>query len=124
MGKDTAPSTIPADRLAIYDRLVSTQAGVERKGVTVPYTSINGHMFSFLTPTGSLALRLGPADRETFRTRHGAHLHEAHGTVMKEYVAVPDALFADTDALAPSFAASLAYVSGLKPKPTTRRKAG
>lgn len=122
MGRSTPTSTIPTDRLALYDRLLATQAGVERKGVTVPYTSINGHMFSFLTPTGSLALRLAATDREAFRARHGAHLHEAHGTVMKEYVAVPDDLFVDTDALAPSFAASLAYVSSLKPKPTTRRK--
>jgi hypothetical protein len=40
---------------------------------------------------------------------------------MKEYVAVPDALFADLDAMAPWFAAGRSYVAGLRPKPTTRR---
>ena len=113
-------STIPADRLALYDRVVATLPGVERKGVTVPYTSVNGHMFSFLTPAGSLALRLGADDRATFLERHQTTLHEAHGTVMKEYVSVPDVLFADSDAMAPYLAASHAYVSGLKPKPTRR----
>ncbi|HEY7525197.1 MAG TPA: hypothetical protein VH720_16265 [Candidatus Limnocylindrales bacterium] len=114
-------STIPPERLALYERLVATQEGVERKGASVPYTSVNGHMFSFLTPTGSLALRLGSADRAAFLARHETRLHEAHGTVMKEYVAVPDALFADLDAMAPWFAAGRSYVAGLRPKPTTRR---
>ena len=112
--------TIPADRLALYDRLVATLPGVERKGVTVPYTSINGHMFSFLTPAGSLALRLSPDDRATFLERHSTTLHEAHGTVMKEYVSVPDDLFADTAAMTPYLVASHAYAAGLKPKPTRR----
>jgi len=113
-------STIPVDRLALYDRLVATLPGVERKGVTVPYTSVNGHMFSFLTPAGSLALRLGADDRATFLERHRSTLHEAHGTVMKEYISVPDGLFADTAAMTPYLAASYAYVTGLKPKPTRR----
>ena len=117
---NTPPSTIPAERLALYDRLVATLPGVERKGVTVPYTSANGNMFSFLTPRGGLALRLGPDERTAFLERHATTLHEAHGTVMKEYVSVPDDLFADTAAMAPYLAASHAYVAGLKPKPTRR----
>jgi len=52
---------MPADRLELYERLVATQPSVERKGATMPYTSLNGHMFSFLTETGKLALRL-PAE--------------------------------------------------------------
>ena len=71
--------TIPAERLALYERLVDTLPGVERKGATVPYTSVNGHMFSFLTPTGGLALRLPAADREAFLERYATTLHEAHG---------------------------------------------
>jgi hypothetical protein len=118
-GKPPA-STVPPERLELYDRLVATLPGVERKGVTVPYTSVNGHMFSFLTPTGSLALRLGPDDRTAFLERHRTTLHEAHGTVMKEYVAVPDELFADTAAMSPYLAASHAHVASLKPKPTRR----
>ena len=116
------PSPIPPDRLAWYDRLIATQPGVDRKGVRVPYTSVNGHMTSFLTPAGSLALRLAKEDRVAFMERIGTRLHEAHGTVMQEYVSVPDDLFADTQRLAPYFAAGYAYVARLKPKPTTRPK--
>ena len=48
----------PPDRLELYELLVATLPGVERKGATVPYTSVNGHMFSYLSKTGKLALRL------------------------------------------------------------------
>ncbi len=101
-----------------YERLVATIPGVERKGVTVPYTSLNGHMFSFVAEDGSVVLRLGADDRSAFMERYGAGLHEAHGTVMREYVSVPDALADDTTSLAPWFERSRAYVGSLKPKAT------
>jgi len=114
-------SLIPPQRLAAYERVVATLPGVERKGATVPYTSVNGHMFSYLSATGTLALRLAPADREAFIERFRTGLHEAYGIVQKEYVTVPDEVLDDTPTLAPYLAASYAYVSALKPKPTTRR---
>jgi hypothetical protein len=103
-----------------YERVVATIAGVERKGVTLPYTSLNGHMFSFVAEDGTVALRLGADDRSAFMERYGAGLHEAHGSVMREYVSVPEALAEDTAALAPWFERSRAYVAGLKPKATKR----
>ena len=117
-------SPIPAERLAAYERAVATLPGVERKGATVPYTSVNGHMFSYLSPTGMLALRLAPADREAFIERFRTALHEAYGIVQKEYVTVPDEVLDDPSVLGPYLAASYDYVTALKPKPTTRRKAG
>ena len=105
-----------------YERLVATIPGVERKGVTLPYTSINGHMFSFVAENGTVALRLRADDRSLFIERYGASLHEAHDTVMREYVSVPDALADDTTSLAPWFERSRDYVAGLKPKATKRAR--
>lgn len=96
--------------------------GVERKGALLPYTSLDGHMFSFLGEDGVVALRLSAPDRATFIGRFSTTLHEAHGRSLKEYVSVPPSLLADTNALTPWFAASLTYVSGLKPKATTRSR--
>lgn len=42
-----------ADSLELYEKLVATNPGIERKGATVPYTSINGHMFSYLSKGGN-----------------------------------------------------------------------
>lgn len=111
---------IAAETLARYEVLVRTRPGLERKGRTMPYTSINGHMFSFLTPDGTLALRLPDPDRAAFLETYDADLVEQHGHVMKEYVAVPAALLGRIDELRAYFDLSFIYVSSLPPKKTTR----
>jgi len=118
-----ATSAAPSDPLASYDRLVATNPKVERKGDKVPYTSVNGNMFSYLSKEGKLELRLPPADREAFLKKYKAKLCQAYGKVQPEYVEVPDALLSSTGELKKYFDASYAYVSALKPKPTTKKKA-
>ncbi len=113
---------VPQDKLALYDKLVAGVSGVERKGNTTPYTSINGHMFSFMTKTGTLALRLADEERDAFLKRHKTVLCEQHGRVLKEYVEVPDALLKKTKVLQKAFEASLSYTRSLKPKPTKKKK--
>jgi hypothetical protein len=61
---------IPADKLELYEKLVATNPNVKRKGATVPYTSLNGHMFSYLSKTGTLALRLPTEAREAFLKKY------------------------------------------------------
>jgi hypothetical protein len=41
-----------ADPVALYEKLVATLPGVERKGDTIPYASVNGPRFSNLTRDG------------------------------------------------------------------------
>lgn len=38
----------PAEKIALYEKLLATIPGIERKGATMPYTSLNGNMFSFI----------------------------------------------------------------------------
>ena len=115
------PVPPPEREVALYEALIATHPAVERKGKSSPYTSINGNMFSILSADGVLGMRLGAADREGFVATFGTGLHEAHGAVMKEYVALPAELLAETEKLAPYLAKSYAYAKGLKPKPTTRK---
>jgi hypothetical protein len=110
------------DKLLFYEKLVATNNGVELKGATVPYTSMDGNMSSYLSIDGRLALRLPPADIEKFLKKYKAKLCEAYGVVQKEYVEVPDALLAKTTELKKYFDASVDYVSSLKPRPTTKKK--
>ncbi|HWY45931.1 MAG TPA: hypothetical protein VNX70_01020 [Bryobacteraceae bacterium] len=44
--------SLPSGKLELYEKLVATNPKVERKGATVPYTSLNGHMFSYLSKEG------------------------------------------------------------------------
>lgn len=118
--KSAAPSA-PLEAVAAFDRLLAALPEVERKGATMPYTSVNGNMFSYLDASGSMAMRLGPADREAFIDRFGTTLHHAYGIVQKEYVTVPSTVLAGTNELLPWFRKSLAYARTLKSKPMTRR---
>src|SRR5580700_5334362 len=117
-----AAAAAPLDKLALYEKLVATNPKVERKGATVPYTSLNGHMFSYLSKEGKLALRLPPEDREAFLQKYKARLCEAYGRVQPEYVEVPDSLLASTRELKKFFDSSYEYVSSLKAKPITKKK--
>jgi len=110
--------------LALYEKLVATNSAVERKGDTMPYTSLSGNMQSVLHKDGTVALRLAPADNEAFRAKYRTgHPHD-YGVVQTDYVVVPDALLAKTAELARHFAASVGYVKSLRPKATTRKKKG
>jgi TfoX/Sxy family transcriptional regulator of competence genes len=114
-------SAAPADKLALYEKLIATHPEVERKGAANPYTSLNGHMFTLLSPSGAMALRLPKDEREKFLQKYKATLFEAYGVVMQEYVAVPEALLKDTKVLQKYFAMSYEYVKALKPKVSKKK---
>jgi hypothetical protein len=108
--------------LALYDKLLATNPDVKRKGDTMPYTSLNGNMFSLFTKENRLTLRLPAGEREVFLTRYKTTLSKQYGFVQPEYVVVPDALLAKTAELKRYFDVSYAYVTSLRPKPTTKKK--
>ena len=116
MAAKKSAGTVPQDKVDLYERLVATIPDVERKGATVPYTSLNGHMFSYLSKDGSLALRLPEGVRESFMKKYKTTLCEAYGVVQKEYVVVPEKLLRNTRELTPYFDRSYEYVKSLKPK--------
>jgi hypothetical protein len=113
----------PADKVALYEKLVATIPRVQRKGAGFPYTSVNGNMFSILRKDGVVCLRLPDAEREAFVAKYKTGPVEMYGAAMNEYVAVPDPLLVTTQQLEPYFAASCAYAESLAPKPTGRAKA-
>src|ERR1700758_5476148 len=88
------------DKVALYDKLIATRAEIERKGDANPYTAVNGNMFTILLGSERLGIRLPEEERANFLKKYGTTLLEAYGTVMKEYVAVPDALLGKTKELA------------------------
>jgi hypothetical protein len=107
---------------ALYEKLVATHPHAELKGDTIPYTSLNGHMYSFLSKQDELALKLPEEERAKFITKYQTRLAENYGIVQKEFVVVPDALLSKTSQLKPYFAMGYDYVSSLKPKPAAKSK--
>ena len=108
------------DKVALYDKLIATNPSIERKGDANPYTSLNGNMFTLLHQS-RLAIRLPADQRDKFIKKYKTTLFEAYGTVMQEYVAVPDSLLENTKELQKYLDASYEYAKTLKPKPTKKK---
>ena len=113
--KKSTPFPHP-EQLAFYEKLVATIPGLERKGDTVPYTSLNGHMFSYLDKEGKLALKLPKTELDAFIEKYKTGYQQAYGIIQKDYATVPDALLKSTYELSEYFIKSHEYVKSLKPK--------
>jgi hypothetical protein len=103
--------------LAVVD---ASRSDAEVKGAKNPYTSRNGHMFSFLTPEGIMALRLSDELGEEFRTQYESGSVMQYGSVMRGYVSVPEDLLAAPRKLAPWFDKAWDWIGSLPPKATKR----
>ena len=116
--KKTPPSN---PNIELYEKLIATVPGLERKGDANPYTSMNGNMFTLLHQSSRLAIRLPEHRRQEFLKKYKTTLFEAYGSVMQEYVAVPDEMLRNTKELKKYLAFSYEYAKGLKPKPSKNK---
>ena len=111
----------PPEALQAYTVVVETsRSGAEVKGAKNPYTSRNGHMFSFLDPGGTMALRLSEEMTEEFRSTYESGDVKQYGATMRGYSSVPDDLLDDTDTLTVWFDRSWDWIGSLPPKPTKK----
>ncbi len=111
----------PTEALELYIAAVDrSTSGVPVKGAKNPYTSLNGHMFSFLDADGAMALRLSEELREAFEADYETGPVIQYGSVMRGYSSVPDDLLHDTDTLAGWFDKAHAWIATLDPKPTKK----
>lgn len=107
----------PAEALERYREVVEASSGdSEVKGAKNPYTSRNGHMFSFLDRDGTMAIRLPKELIEEYGQNHSTEPVVQYGSVMRGYVAVDDELFGDVSALTGWFDRSYEWVGTLDPK--------
>ena len=109
-------SKMPPEKLELYEKLIATNRVIERKGDVHPYTSVNGHMFTYLDQTGTLGMRLPKDEVEAFLKKYKTKLFETYGVVKKDYVTVPDALLKNTKVLQKYLQISFEYTKTLKPK--------
>ena len=109
----------PTEALELYARAVDASDGDSVvKGAKNPYTSRNGHMFSFLDFDGIMALRLSDDLQEKFLSTYESGPVVHYGRTMRGYVSVPNDLLKNTEELSSWFAQSYEWIGTLKPKPT------
>lgn len=109
-------SAIPAESLDLYEKLISSIPKIERKGDVHPYTSVNGHMFSYLDQTGTLGMRLPAEEVDAFLKKYKTTMFESYGVVKKDWVTVPAALLRNTKELKKYLEMSYECTKALKPK--------
>jgi hypothetical protein len=106
------------DRYAAAIEAADSEAVI--KGAKNPYTSRNGHMFSFLAPDGLMALRLSDELGEEFRAQYESGPVMQYGSVMRGYLSIPAELLAKPAELAPWFDRAWDWIGSLPPKPTKK----
>ena len=109
----------PSDALNRYAAVVQ-EAGEIVKGAKNPYTSRNGHMFSFLDVEGTMAIRLSDELADEFLSRYESGPVIQYGSVMRGYVSVPHDLLSDTEVVGSWFKKAYEWIGTLEPKATKK----
>ncbi len=104
------------EQLALYDALVEKCPRFERKGKTVPYTSSNGYMFSLLNKDAELGIRLPKESAEKFMEKYNSTRFKSHGSFMKDYVLIPEAIYSKKKLLTDLLNESYDFVMSLPAK--------
>jgi hypothetical protein len=111
--------TAPPERVRLYQRLLESVEGVDAKSnFGSAYTAVNGNMYTMISKHGVVGIRLPEPERSAFLDEHLSELFRGDPAwpPAKEFVAVPNDLLENTDALKPYLEISLKYVQTLKPK--------
>ncbi|MFY0599907.1 MAG: hypothetical protein JXR03_09575 [Cyclobacteriaceae bacterium] len=114
---------IPEGQRVLYEKLVAILPELSiNNQFGFPYTSINGHMFSLLSKSGYVGIRLPKEKREHFLEQYQTTLYQPNpGPLLKEYVTVPNHLLEDSETLKEYLKISFEYVKSLKPKPQKKK---
>lgn len=87
----------------------------------MPYTAVNGNMYSFLDDQERLCLRFSEGRKTELNNLHGTTDVIQYGAVMRGYIPLPPGVMMNDNELAELFGEALAYATSLKPKPTKKK---
>jgi hypothetical protein len=102
--------------LELYDQIINECLRFKRKGKSVPNTSANGHMFSFINKDGELGMRFSKPVQEAYFNKYQTTFLKSHGAVMKGYILITEAMLNDKMTLVKLLNESYDYVMSLEPK--------
>ena len=100
----------------LYDEIVAKSTRFKRKGKTVPYTSANGHMFSFINKDGEFGIRFSKEIQDEYMTTFDTTLFKSHGATMKGYFLITEKMLKDLNLISRLLEESYDFVMSLKPK--------
>jgi len=104
------------EKLKFYDDLIQLSPNFKRKGKTVPCTTANGYMFSQLNKAGEIGIRLPKAEGLKFMEEFHTTKFMSYGSVMRDYVLIPEELYNNTRFLLTLLERGYQYVMSLPKK--------
>lgn len=107
--------------LKIYEELIRNHPEVKRKGKRLPYTSMKGNMFSFISKEGHIGLRFSDEDVVKYMKLYGFTEFIQNDRVMVGYVQIPDD-FLENELLVELFNECYEYAKTIDPKPKTENR--
>ena len=107
--------------LKIYEGLIENQPEVKRKGKRLPYTSLKGNMFSFISKDGHIGLRFSEEDVEKYINLYGFTEFIQNDRVMVDYVKIPDE-FLENELLVEFFNECCQHAKTIEPRPKTKNR--
>jgi TfoX/Sxy family transcriptional regulator of competence genes len=112
----------PPDAAAAFSAATKRVVGLERRKMFgYDATFANNRMVAGLHEVG-MVLRLSDDDRERFTTKHEGQPFVVMGRVMREYVVVPESLYADTPTLTGWVKRGLAYAESMPAKAKAKKR--
>lgn len=103
-------------KIQIYNEVLSKCMWLERKGKTMPYTSANGHMFSFFNKAGKIGFHFSKEVQKKYIEEFDTTLYSSYNATMKGYVLIPERMLSDLDNQAKYFDESYDYAMSLDTK--------
>lgn len=100
----------------LYDSLLAQLPEMQRKGKSVPYKSINGHMFTLVNKDGELGTRIGEKRVKEMQASGEAEQFRSHNANMRGYIKLSDTMLKDTKRCLAFFEEAQAHVLTLKAK--------
>ena len=113
----------PPESVAFYEALLATIPAIERKGATMPYTSVNGNMFSGLFGS-AVGVKVSDADRAELEQVDGTGPYGPAERPMSGWTTLPDAWRRHPDQVTEWMGRADAHVSTLPPKKPKAPKKG
>ena len=103
-------------QLKIYDELVSKCARFKRKGKTMPYTSVNGYMFSLFNKANEIGIRFSKEVQKKYIEEYNTTIYKSYNAIMRGYILITKEMLEDLNNVVKLLNESYDYAMSLEPK--------
>lgn len=102
-------------KLKLYDFLVGKCPRLERLGKTMPYTAVNGYMFSLLNKAGEIGIRFSKEKQQHYMASYDTTNYKSYGAIMNGYILITEKMLEDANLITQLLNESYDYFNSIAP---------